>query len=65
MINNIRERDFWSLCELYSVLAAFADDPTNVVSRMGGGRICIPEDQANHLHNFRTTILEKYPDVAG
>lgn len=60
----IDERDYWCFGQLYSVLAAFADEPSNTISRIGGGRISIPDDQANDLHIFRTTILEKYPDAA-
>ena len=49
---------------LYSVLACFADDPQNSISRIGGGRISVPDDQANHLDHFLRAILEKYPDAA-
>ena len=64
MNDRVDECDYWCFGQLYSVLAAFADDPTNAISRIGGRRISIPEDQANELHNFRTTILAKYPDAA-
>jgi hypothetical protein len=64
MTSGIQECDFWALGELYSVLAAFADGPTNVISRIGGGRISIPEDQANHLHNYYDLLRSKYPDAA-
>ena len=64
MVSGVQECDLWWFGELYSVLAAFADEPTNTISRIGGGRISIPEDQANHLHNFRNCILAKYPAAA-
>ncbi|TWU50718.1 hypothetical protein Poly51_40110 [Rubripirellula tenax] len=64
MIDQIAARDFWCFGQLYAVLAAFADDPSNTISRIGGGRISVPDDQANELHNFRTTVLANYPDAA-
>ena len=63
-VNDVQECDLWWFGELYSVLAAFADEPANVIGRVGGGRISIPEDQANHLDNFRRCILAKYPRAA-
>ena len=60
----IDESDVWLLRELYYVLAAFADAPQNTIDRIGGGRISIPEDQANDLDHFLRCILEKYPDSA-
>ncbi len=68
---DLRERlriddcDIWLFRELYAVLASFADKPQNSISRIGGGRISIPDDQGNDLGHFRQVILEKYPDVAG
>jgi hypothetical protein len=64
MTVGIQECDVWLFRELYFALAAFADDPQNTISRIGGGRISIPDDQANDLHNFLRCILEKYPDLA-
>jgi hypothetical protein len=64
LANGIRECDLWWFRELYAVLAAFADEPTNTINRIGGGRISIPEDQANDLHQFRRCILETYPHAA-
>lgn len=69
--DSLRERlriddcDIWLFRELYAVLASFADKPQNSISRIGGGRISIPDDQGNDLGHFRQVILEKYPDVAG
>ncbi len=65
MLDRIKECDFWLFHELYFVLAAFADEPRNTIDRIGGGRISIPEDQANHLDHFRRCILERYPDSHG
>lgn len=64
MFGAIKDSHIFWFGELYSVLAAFADEPTNVISRIGGGRISIPEDQANHLDHYRKCILETYPDAA-
>jgi orotate phosphoribosyltransferase len=63
MAGRIDERDMCLFRELYSVLACFADDPQNSISRIGGGRISVPDDQANHLDHFLRAILEKYPDA--
>ena len=60
----IKECDMWLFRELYFVLADFADDPQNTISRIGGGRISIPEDRANDLHHFRRAIVENYPHLA-
>ena len=64
MVNGIQEQDLWWFRELYSVLAAFADEPANTIGRIGDGRICIPDDQAIHLNHFRRCVLAKYPDAA-
>jgi hypothetical protein len=64
MASGIQECDFWLFGQLYSVLAAFADDPANVIIRIGGGRISIPNDQANDLDHFRKAILGRYPEAA-
>jgi len=64
ILGEIKERDFGLFRELYSVLAAFADDPNSVILRIGGGRISIPVDQANDLHNFYRAIVANYPDAA-
>lgn len=64
MAIDIQECDFWWFGQLYSVLATFADDPANVIIRIGGGHISIPNDQANELGNLRQTILGKYPEAA-
>lgn len=64
MISSLREDDLWMFGQLYAVLVEFADSPTKTITRIGGGRISIPEDQANHLGNYYQLILEKYPDVA-
>jgi hypothetical protein len=64
MVGGIKDSDIFWFCELYSVLAAFADEPTNVISRIGGGRISIPEDQANHFGHYRECVLQTYPDAA-
>lgn len=64
MADRIHERDMWWFRELYGVLACFADDPRNSISRIGGGRISVPEDQASHLDHFLRVILENYPDAA-
>jgi hypothetical protein len=61
MADRIEECDLWWFRELYFVLAAFADDPEYTISRIGGGSISIPDDQATHLDHFRRCILEKYP----
>lgn len=60
----IEECDLWWFRELYSVLAAFADEPGNTITRIGDGRISIPEDQAEDLVHFRECILTKYPGAA-
>ena len=62
MENDIRECDYWLFGQLYSVLADFADDPENVINRLGG--ISIQDDLTNHSAHFRTSILEKYPNAA-
>ena len=59
----VEEGDYWWFVELYATLGAFADKPTNTISRIGSGRISIPEDHANHLANFRHCILAKYPNA--
>ena len=64
MVLDINDGDLWLFRELYFVLAALADEPTNTISRIGGGRISIPEDQANDLDHFRRAILAKYPAAA-
>lgn len=64
MVDRIKDSDVFWFCELHSVLAAFADDPNNVISRIGGGHISIPEDQANHLEQYRQCVLQTYPDAA-
>jgi hypothetical protein len=61
--DRIDERDIWLFRELYFVLASFADTPEDTISRIGGGRISIPEDQANDLDHFRRVILERYPEA--
>jgi hypothetical protein len=63
MSARIDERDMCLFRELYDVLVCFADDPQNSISRIGGGRISVPDDQANHLDHFLRAILEKYPDA--
>src|SRR4051812_24081354 len=60
-ISDIREDHVWWFGEIYSVLAAFADKPEYAISRIGEGRISIPDDQANDLGNFLRVILESYP----
>jgi len=64
MISGVEERDLWSFGELYAVLVAFADAPGQVIGRIGGGRISIPEDQANHLDQYYNYLLAKYPAAA-
>jgi hypothetical protein len=64
MVGGIKDSDTFWFCELYAVFAAFADEPTNVISRIGEGRISIPEDQANHLDHYRKCVLQAYPDAA-
>jgi hypothetical protein len=64
MTLDIDDRDLSLFRELYFVLAAFADEPTNTISRIGGGHISIPDDQANDFGHFRRAILEKYPAAA-
>lgn len=44
MVGGIKDSDTFWFCELYAVLAAFADEPANVISRIGQGRISIPEE---------------------
>lgn len=61
MANRIEDADVWLVRELYFALAAFADAPQYTISRIGGGRISIPEDQANDLDYFMRCVLEKYP----
>jgi hypothetical protein len=63
MLRDIKESHYWVFGEIYSVLAAFADDPNNVISRIGGGRIRVAEDQASHLHEMLRTIVENYSDA--
>ncbi|MFO0959543.1 MAG: hypothetical protein U0800_19265 [Isosphaeraceae bacterium] len=63
MALDIEDGDSWLFRELYSVLTAFADKPESTISRIGN-RIAVTEDQANHLHHFRRSILEKYPEAA-
>jgi hypothetical protein len=60
----IAERDIWWFRELYAILAAFADEPGNTISRIGEG-VSVPDDQAETLHHFRRCILASYPDAAG
>ncbi len=57
----IQEHDLWWFRELYSILAAFADEPENSIARLNG--VSVPEDQAEDLHHFRDCILSKYPDA--
>jgi hypothetical protein len=64
MIGGVQECDLWSFGELYSVLTVFADDPAQAIVRLGGGRISIPEDQANHLDHYYHLLIAKYPDAA-
>lgn len=64
MLDGIKDSDIWWFGELYSILVAFADEPTNVLSRIGGGRISVPEDHANHLDVYRKCVLQTYPEAA-
>jgi plasmid maintenance system antidote protein VapI len=60
MKNSIDEPAFSLLREIYYVLAAFADVPQNTISRIGGGKIHVADDLANHLariiHGVRGNI---------
>ena len=62
MIDGVEECDWWAFGELYSVLVAFADEPTQAIARIGGGRISIPEDQANHLDHFYNYLERNIPN---
>jgi hypothetical protein len=64
MQQEIQDFDVWLFGQLYSIIANFADKPENVISRIGSGRISIPEDQGEDLYQVRRTILEKYPRLA-
>lgn len=61
MVDDINECDYWWFGQLYSVLANFADDPENTISRLGP--ISIQDDLACDLDHFRRCILEKYPNA--
>jgi hypothetical protein len=64
-MNEVEEVDIWWFRELYAILAAFADDPSNTISRLGGGTASVPEDQAEDLGHFRRCVLSKYPQAGG
>ena len=64
ILNDIKEPHYWLFGEIYSVLSAFAEDPNNVILRIGGGRINVAEDQAHHLHETLRTIAAHYADAA-
>lgn len=61
MRHDINSQDLWLFLDVYSVLAAFADDPNRVISRIGAGQIGVADDQANQLHNTLRAIAAKYP----
>jgi hypothetical protein len=62
MTIDIDEPDYWWLREIYAVLTAFADAPSNTISRIGGGKIFVADDLANHLDNFLRCMQAKYPE---
>lgn len=62
MTINIDEPDYWWLREIDGVLAAFADAPSNTISRIGGGQVSVANDLANHLDHFLQCMLGKYPE---
>lgn len=62
-MNCIESPDYWCLGELYSVLTSFADEPSQAIRRIGGGRFHVPEDQANHLDHYYKMLLTKYPEL--
>ena len=64
MDDTIEDVDLWWFRELYFIPAAFADEPGNTISRIGEGRISLPDDQANDLAHFRECVLAKYPQAA-
>ena len=64
MISGIEECDFWWFRELYDTLAAFADDPSVTITRIGGGQTSVPEDLAEDIDDFRDSVLAKYPEAA-
>ena len=64
ILRDIKEPDYWLFGEVYAVLTAFADDPNNVIARIGGGRINVADDQANDLHEYLLKILSHYPEAA-
>lgn len=57
----IDEADYWWFVEIYSILAALADKPSHVISRLGGGRILVAEELATQLHQIYRAIIAKYP----
>jgi hypothetical protein len=60
-VSQIKNDHFWLFGQIYAVLSAFADDPEKVISRIGGGTVSIPDDQANDLGNSLRVILQHYP----
>ena len=62
MTISIDEPDFSWLREVYDVLAAIADAPANTIGRIGGGKIFVADDLANHLDHFLQCMQTKYPE---
>lgn len=59
----VEDGDVWWFREIYSVLCAFTDAPSNSIKRIGNGQIPVPDDQANQLDNFLECIRGKYPQL--
>lgn len=53
---------FWWFRELYSVLAALADEPENTIARLDD-EIAAPVALAEELGNFLRCIREAYPEA--
>lgn len=64
MFREIKESHYWLFGQIYSVLTDIADDPNNVISRIGGGRIRVAADRASDLHEGLRAILSHYPEAA-
>ncbi|REK18345.1 MAG: hypothetical protein DWQ37_04310 [Planctomycetota bacterium] len=61
---NIQEDHYWLFGQVYSVLAFFAADPQASISRLGGERILVPDDQSNELSEMLRAILHNYSGAA-
>jgi hypothetical protein len=56
----VEEQHWWWFRQVHDVLLDFAEDPDNILSRMG--QINVAEDLACSLHESMKSIRSLYPD---